>query len=88
MIDEISPHRHKGNRTSGAFDNPDSLIFQDMIAELVLIFVEEMTFGALELRQRFFARNPPQDRNSVEIFRTKLTQAEVIWGHRPDQKKN
>jgi hypothetical protein len=49
-----------------------------MMAEVILIFVEEMTLGALKLRKRFLARNSPKYGYGIKIFCAVITNDKVF----------
>jgi hypothetical protein len=59
LIDKFIFHRHEGYRTMVHFHYPDAILFQNMIAEIILILVKEMAFFALKIRQGFFTRHAP-----------------------------
>ena len=78
MVNEIISHCHKSNRAFLTFNDEDFVLFQYMIAEIVLVLVKEVTFCALKFRKRLLPGNSPKNRYGVEIFRLILADDKVF----------
>ena len=78
VVDEIIAYCHECNRAIITFDNEDSILLKHMVAEVILVFVKEVTLEALKFREGFLARNSPQDRYRIEILRTVITDDKVF----------
>lgn len=51
VVNEFVPHGKEGDDPSFPFHDKDSILLQDMIAEILAVLVEEMTLGALKFRE-------------------------------------
>ena len=48
LINELISDCHESDRAMIQFDNPKLIIFQDMIAKILLIFIKEVTLRKLK----------------------------------------
>ena len=55
LIDEIPVHSHESDGVVIHLNHPKLILFQDMILEIVLVFVEEVPFHHLKLRDGFLS---------------------------------
>jgi hypothetical protein len=51
VVNKIIPHCQERNRTILTLDNKDFILLQHMIAEVIAVFVEEVTFEPLKFRE-------------------------------------
>ena len=70
LIDEIVIHRHERDRMMINLNDRHIVLREDVIAKAALVFIEEVALETLKLRQRFFARNAPENRYGIEVIDT------------------
>ena len=56
LVNEFIFHGHESSRTMVDFRNPDMILFQDLITEVILVFIKIMSRVRLSVGKQFFMR--------------------------------